>query len=76
MISIDTPDFDAALRNDADGSFHRSVQTYLAGALDDLRHRLQQGLSPLEFERAKAIEGAILKAQDVIRFSASSSTKP
>jgi hypothetical protein len=76
MIAIDTPDFDSALRNDADGSFHRAVQAFLANALEDLRRQLQQGLSPLEFERAKAIETALLKAQDVIRFSASSSEKP
>jgi hypothetical protein len=76
MITIDTPDFDAALRNDADGSFHRAVQDYLGTALDTLRSQLQRGLSPLEFEQAKAIEVAILKAQDVIRFSAASSVKP
>jgi hypothetical protein len=76
MNTIDTPEFDAALKNDADGSFHRAVQAYLASALEDIRGQLQRGLSPLEFEQAKAIEVAVLKAADVIRFSASSSAKP
>lgn len=75
MTTIDTPEFDTALGNDADGSFHRAVQAYLATSLEDVRGRLQRGLSPLEFEQAKAIEAAIVKAQDVIRFSASSSAR-
>ncbi len=70
MTNIDTPDFDLALQNDADGSFHHAVQTHLSTSLADLRAQLQRGLSPLDFEQAKKIEAALEKASEVIRFSA------
>ena len=74
MTTIDTPDFDQALKNDVDGSFHRAVLSYIEKELGSLRSELQRGLSPLEFERAKKVETALQKASDVIRFSASSHT--
>ncbi len=70
MSHIDTPDFDQALRDDRDGSFHRAVETYLADSLASLRAELQRGLSPLEFENARKLEAALEKAAEVIRFSA------
>jgi hypothetical protein len=70
MTTIDTPEFDLALEQDASGEFHRSVQEFLARSLVDIRQQLQRGLSPLEFEQAKKIETALEKAADVIRFSA------
>ncbi len=70
MPSIDTPEFDQALRDDQDGSFHRAVETYLADSLASLRTELLRGLSPIDFERAQKIEAALLKAGDVIRYSA------
>lgn len=73
MISIDTPDFDQALAESRDGSFQRAVETYLERSLADVRSQLHLGLSPIDFEQAKSIEAAILKATDVIRFSVKSS---
>ena len=70
MINIDTPDFDAALAASPDGSFHRAVQAYLETSLVEVRAQLQRGLSPLEFTQARQVEAALLKASDVIRFSA------
>ncbi len=69
MIDIDTPDFDRALEESRDGSFHRAVQGYLQNQLSEVRRQLQQGLSPLEFEQARKIETAIEKASDIVRFS-------
>ncbi|HRE08794.1 MAG TPA: EscE/YscE/SsaE family type III secretion system needle protein co-chaperone [Opitutaceae bacterium] len=70
MTTIDTPEFDLALEQDASGEFHRSVQEFLSRSLADVRQQLQRGLSPLEFEQAKKIETALERATDVIRFSA------
>ena len=72
MIDIDTPDLDHALSHSRDGAFHQAVQHFLESALLDVRAQLQRGLSPLDFERARRIEAAILKAGDVVRFSAES----
>jgi hypothetical protein len=72
MTSIDTPDLDQALRDDRDGTFHRAVETYLTDSLASLRSELHRGLSPIDFERAQKLEAALLKAGDVIRFSAQS----
>jgi hypothetical protein len=69
MINIDTPDFDRALADSRDGSFQAAAQSFLDQSLADLRAQLQRGLSPLEFEQARAVEAAILKAGDVLRFS-------
>ncbi len=70
MTSIDTPDFDRALAGDRDGSFHRAVHAYLEKSRVELRAALRLGVSPLDFERARQIETALDRADDVIRFSA------
>ena len=72
MTDIDTPNFAQALAESTDGSFQRAVQTYLQSALSDVHTQLKQGLSPLEFERARKLETAIEKAAAVIRFSSAS----
>lgn len=69
MTDIHTPDFDRAIAESRDGAFQGAVQTYLAHSLDDVRRQLRQGLSPIEFEQARKIEAALLRASDVIRFS-------
>ncbi|MEI6464424.1 MAG: hypothetical protein WCQ89_06845 [Verrucomicrobiota bacterium] len=70
MTNIDVPDFDEALQQDPDGSFHRAVEAHLEQALAALRAETRAGLAPLEFEQAGKIEAALLKATDVVRLSA------
>ena len=69
ITQIDTPDFDRELAECRDGSFQRAVQAFLDQSLVDIRAQLRRGLAPIEFERARQIEAAILKASDVVRFS-------
>lgn len=76
MISspdIDIPDFDRALQESRDGSFQRAVAAALDRSLSDVRSQLHRGLTPLEFEQARALETALVKAHDVLRFSRHSS---
>ncbi|MEY4940350.1 MAG: hypothetical protein RIQ93_2085 [Verrucomicrobiota bacterium] len=70
MNPIDIPEFDEALANDRDGTFHRAVEAHLIQAAADLRTETLRGLSPLEFAQATQIETALEKGLQVIRFSA------
>ena len=69
MRNIDIPDFDDALANDRDGSFHTAVEGHLTQALAAHQTLMQHGMAPDEFARAKQIETALSKSIDVIRFS-------
>jgi hypothetical protein len=71
MTTIDTPEFDLALEQDASGEFHRSVQEFLARSLVDMSaSSFSAGSLRSNSNRRRRSRRRSRRATDVIRFSA------
>ncbi len=65
---VDQPDFEQALREDPDGSFKASVESYLAEWKAILAGELGKGQTPEDFEALNLFAEALETSSKVVEF--------
>lgn len=71
---IDTPDLEAALAGDTDGSFRRAVQDYLEDQKREIKAAMDRGLAPEEYQALERLMGALNTAERVFEFLSATKT--